>query len=322
MDLIKIGKASDLLMESEKAKEALIDVFGEETMPDSRKHQLSLIQELVRFCEREETEITLVEGIISSLLRNRKPAAEDIMRVLDMLSECQRDLKNYIIEKAHLSAPKSKELNEYYSAISEYVRMKEENTREQRKELVREQIFRTPGLYVTRLFEILQVKFGKEGFSLTSVQQYVNQLSFEKKVITIGGPQGRMRYCFPNPSMITDRPRFYHHVLAYEGIVQEKITNKFIPTRPRKYRDIFLVNGVEIPILLVTDFGKLPNIEKNLIRSYGDFEPFEYLVETEGFTPKDQNFSCDVLRARKVTRVVGEQEEEVWLDKQRATLSS
>lgn len=137
MDLIKIGKASDLLMESEKAKEALIDVFGRETMTDDRRHQLSLIQELVEFCEREETEITLAEGIVSSLLENRKPATEDVIRVLNVLSECQRDLKDYIIEKAHLSAPESKELNEYYSAISEHVRMKEENTREQRKERVR-----------------------------------------------------------------------------------------------------------------------------------------------------------------------------------------
>ena len=123
MDLIKIGKASDLLMESEKAKEALIDAFGGGTMTNDRRHQLSLIQELVEFCEREETEITLVEGIISSLLENSKPATEDVMRVLDMLSECQHDLKDYIIKKAHLTAPESQELNEYYTAISEYVRM-------------------------------------------------------------------------------------------------------------------------------------------------------------------------------------------------------
>lgn len=130
MDLMKIGKASDLLMESEKAKEALIDVFGRGTMTDGRRHQLSMIQELVEFCEREEIEITLVEGVISSLLENRKPAAEDVIKVLNMLGECQRDLKDYIIEKADLSAPKSKELNEYYSAISEYVRMKGGDTGE------------------------------------------------------------------------------------------------------------------------------------------------------------------------------------------------
>jgi hypothetical protein len=130
MDLIKIGKASDLLMESEKVKEALIDAFNRGIMTDDRRHQLSLIQELVEFCEREETEITLVEGIILSLLENRKPPAGDVMSVLDILSECQRDLKDYIIEKAHLSAPESKELNEYYTAISEYVRMKEENMKE------------------------------------------------------------------------------------------------------------------------------------------------------------------------------------------------
>lgn len=124
MDLMKIGKASDLLMESEKAKEALIDAFGRGTMTDDRRHQLSLIQEIAEFCEREETEIILAERVISSLLENRKPAEEDVTRVLDMLRECQRDLKDYIIEKAHLSAPESKELKEYYSAISEYVRMK------------------------------------------------------------------------------------------------------------------------------------------------------------------------------------------------------
>lgn len=124
MDLIKMGKASDLLMESEKVKEALIDAFNREIMTDDRRHQLSLIQEVVEFCEREEREITLVEGVILSLLENRNPAEEDVMGVLDILRECQRDLKDYIIEKAHLSAPESKELKEYYAAISEYVRMK------------------------------------------------------------------------------------------------------------------------------------------------------------------------------------------------------
>ncbi|MBU7026154.1 MAG: hypothetical protein HXS48_04355 [Theionarchaea archaeon] len=136
MDLIKIGKASDLLMESEKAKEALIDAFGQGTVADDIRDNLLLIQEIAEFCEREKMEIALVEGVISSLQRDRKPATEDVMKILDMLSECQRDLKNYINEKAHLSSPKSKEFNEYYSAISEYVRMKEESTRKQRKEFL------------------------------------------------------------------------------------------------------------------------------------------------------------------------------------------
>jgi len=133
MDLIEIGKASDLLMESEKAKEALIGAFSQGAVVDNRRHQLLLIQEIAEFCERGETEITLVEGIIFSLMENRKPTAEDVMKVLNMLSECQRDLKDYVIERAHLSAPKSKEFDEYYSAISEYVKMKEESTGKQRK---------------------------------------------------------------------------------------------------------------------------------------------------------------------------------------------
>ena len=125
MDLMKIGKASNLLMESEKAKEALIEAFGQRTVTDNTRNHLLLIQEIVVFCEREEMEITLVEGIISSLTRGVKPAAEDLRRILNMLSECQCDLKDYIIEKSHISAPKSEEFNEYYSAITEYVKRKE-----------------------------------------------------------------------------------------------------------------------------------------------------------------------------------------------------
>ncbi|MBU7012861.1 MAG: hypothetical protein HXS46_19425 [Theionarchaea archaeon] len=127
MDLTKVGKASEFLMKSEKAKEALIDAFGSGTMKDDIRNRLSLVQEIAEFCERDETEMILVKGVISSFLENRKPTPEDIRETIDILSECQKDLKDYVIEKTHLSSPRSEEFNEYYAAISEYVKAKEES---------------------------------------------------------------------------------------------------------------------------------------------------------------------------------------------------
>ena len=320
MDLVRIGRARDLLMKSEKAKKVLMDTFGQGTVTENTKASLQLIKEIVVFCEREDAEITLVEGIISFFLRNKKPATEDVMRILDILGECQLDLKNYIIEKMYLSGPKSREFTEYYTAISEYVKKREKSTREKRKELVRQQIFQTPGLYITLLVDILQQQFKEDGFSFSSILQYINELSQERKVITIGGPQGRERYCFPDSRTIEDMSRFYHRLFAKRGIVEERVTDRFVLTS--KFRDIFLVNHVEKPLLLLVDYGKLHHIEGNMIVSYGDLEPFEYLVNVEGFTPKDHSLNLDILRARKVDRLVDGREEVVWVDRKRADLFS
>ena len=132
MDLMKIGKARDLFRKSEKAKKALIDAFGQGMVAKDTKNLLFLTKEIAAFCEREDTEITLIDGVISSLLREKKPASEDVIMILDILDGCQRDLKNYIVEKMYLSGPKSKEFTEYYTAISEYVKKKEENTRKEK----------------------------------------------------------------------------------------------------------------------------------------------------------------------------------------------
>lgn len=323
MDLMKVGKARSFLIESGKIKETLIDAFDKGGATNAMGKLLLSMQEIANFCERDEAEIVLIREITSSLLGNIKPTPRDIREVLDILSECQSDLKNFIVEKMRLSAPKSEKFYEYYSAISKYAKMKEESTKERKKELILQQIFQTPGLYVTLLSNGLRKQqFGEEfGFSVSSVWQYVNELSNEKKIITVGGPQGRYRYCFPHPSMIKDRTKYYHEIFPYEGIVQEKVTYKFIQTKVKRFKDIFVVNGVERPILLIVDFGKLHNIEKNMIKGYGDLESFGYL-KNEGFTPLDKEFSMDILRARKVARMINGHEEELWFDKEMANLFS
>lgn len=320
MDLLRVGKARDLLIKSEKAKKALLDAFSQTRVSDSTKDVLLSIEEIASFCERDDTEITLTRGVIQCLLENLKPATDDVILVLDLLNECQRELEGYIVEKMDLFGPKSEKFTEHYTTISEYIKMKEKDPREQRKNLVQQHIFETPGLYVRLLAEILHRKYGEEGFSSSSVLQYINELYLERRIITVGGPQGRERYCFPDPRKITDRTKFYHKVFAIEGVVEKKITMMFTANRPRKFRDLYLANGVITPIILAVDYGKLPHIEKTLIRSYGDLEPFEYFVRTEGFIPQDQRFTMDVLKARKVARVVNGHEEEVWLDKERADL--
>ncbi|MGD2248483.1 MAG: hypothetical protein PVF58_08750, partial [Candidatus Methanofastidiosia archaeon] len=240
------------------------------------------------------------------------------IKVIEMLSECQRDLKNFVQENINPSIRNSKEFTEHYSAIAKYIKEKEENIKEKRKEQIQNQIVETPGLYIKVLTEVLNDKFGKEGFSYSTVLKYLNQLSIERKIITIGGPQGRVKYCFPHPSTIKDRSRYYNRIFGYQGIVEEKITDKFLQESVRKFRDIFLVNHVDQPILLLVDFGKLKNVEGNLIKSFGDLKPFEYLIEQEGFTAQDQVLSIDVLKASLVARMVDGEERHLWLDKKKA----
>ncbi len=133
MDLVKIGKARDLFRKSEKAKKALIDAFGQGAAENDIRTFLPLIKEITAFCEREDSEIILIDGVISSLLRDKRPSSDDAMTILDILDECQRDLKNYIVEKMYLPGPKSREFTDYYKAISEYAKNKEESTRKKRK---------------------------------------------------------------------------------------------------------------------------------------------------------------------------------------------
>ncbi|MGC1119865.1 MAG: hypothetical protein WBA22_02125 [Candidatus Methanofastidiosia archaeon] len=129
MDLMKIGQARDLLMKSEKAKKALIDAFGQGTVTNDTCASLQLIVDTVVFCECDEMELLLVESVISSLSKEMRPPTEDVMKILDILSECQHDLKDYIVEKMYLSEPKSEEFYNYYDALSSFVGKREKTER-------------------------------------------------------------------------------------------------------------------------------------------------------------------------------------------------
>lgn len=121
MDFMKIGKARNLLIESEKAKEALINALRQDTITKSMKNKLLLINEIISFCERDEMDIDFVEAFISSLLEGR-PATDDVMKIFQIMSECQSNLEDYISESIHPSIRGSEEFKDYCSAITEYMR--------------------------------------------------------------------------------------------------------------------------------------------------------------------------------------------------------
>lgn len=321
MNLTKTSKAIELLIESEKAKEALVEAFSQNEISDESKSHLLSMKEIVYFCEQKKRDISLVEMVISSLLENKKLVTEDVMQVLAILTDCQTVMRDFVTGKLHLNGPHSSKFTEYYSVISEHVMKEESIERTKRKELVKQQIFSISGLYIEKLAQVMQIKFGKKGFTYSSVWQYVNELSAEKEIITVGGPQGAYRYCFPNLSNVADRTRFYHKVQGYDGTIEKKVTDRFNLDRARKYWDIFLTNGVSIPILLVVDFGMLHNVEKCQIRLYGDYEPFQYFVQKEHVTTEDPSLNYDIYKARKIDRIVNGDEEEIWFDKEKADLS-
>ncbi len=183
--------------------------------------------------------------------------------------------------------------------------------REKRHRLLVEVLERRPGLYVAELYKEL-LALQRVQVTYTTIWSDVKSLEGHE-LITIGGPQGTPRYCFPHPRIVRNRRAYYGSFLAIEGVVQERITNLFAPTK--SFVDLFLVNSSVKPLILVTKLGVTQkDILGARVKTFGKLHDFGYLQKEQRLRPVERVESHDVLRVFTLTQLRNDTEELVWHD--------
>lgn len=325
--VLQVSRARTFINEFNTIEEALIDAIRDKKISKRNEMRLSHLVDLIKFCDRDEEEIYFANIIIDEIKSGKKLSSKDIAKINEILFECKNDLILYMNKmfsrERLLETHDQEEINRYFTALDYYISKDVITNKEIKKRETKKLIYKYPGLYIKNLAYLLQKKFGKPGLTYESVWNYVNELARENGILTIGGPQGRFRYCFPNPKYIEDRTQYYNKFFGISGVIEKKVTKDFeVIEFQTKYMDFYVVNSNINPILLAVDFNAPIQVDssRTLIKSYGDLEPSSYLIEKQGYRPKNGLSDLDVLFARKVAKVEDSKEEEIWVDLERVYL--
>jgi len=283
------------------------------------KKLVSNLPEILQFCEVDRSEIELADAVTRELIVNPSNVSSiDLNNVYEIINTCKLNLKKYIKEQTidRFVESERERFSKYVDELKRHMFGDElQLDKERKKEEILNLVYSSPGHYIRSLYIYFNKKYRKISYS--AVWNYINELENEEKIITIGGPQGRYRYCFPNPEKIENRAVYYGKCFGIKGVVEKPILDKFrTPELRGPFYNIYLVNSHIKPILLAIPFSVDVDTEIS-IKAYGELEPYSYF-ERLGYIVDDRALKLDVLLGWKVEAIVDGKEVEIWLDEKRA----
>jgi hypothetical protein len=320
--LLKASEGRSMLLLYKPGKEALIQAIEEQNrIKSGTKKRLKSLIKFVNFCERDEKEIELVSTVIDAILKSYKPPPEDIVRSLEIVDMCRNDIVELIKDEFKLGSAlppkKDEEFDQLYSSIISLVGKEEISSKREKIQIIKDLIYGYPGLYITTLWNRTITDFGETGFTYPTIWRYVEELQDEGEIVTVGGPKGSLRYCFPNPSKISDRSFYYNKYFLIKGKIEKQVTHDFNTANIKgKQIEIYLVNSHVKPLFLALDWGALSKLENSFIESYGVLKPYTYLTETKRISPKKGTKKLkglDLMIAYKVSEKINGTEKRSWV---------
>ncbi|MFO7966793.1 MAG: hypothetical protein R6U44_04260 [Archaeoglobaceae archaeon] len=283
---------------------------------------VSNLPQILSFCEVDKGDEELVEAVTKELMENpAKVRSVDLNNTYEIINSCKAELRSYIREQTteRFVEIEREKFSHYVDELKNHVLGEIQVDKEKRKGEAFKLVYNSPGHYIKSIHTYLSRKYGEISYS--AVRNYINELKEEKKIITIGGPQGKFRYCFPHPNIIEDKSFYYGRCFGIEGATEEPVSDKFrTPELSGPFFNIYVVNSNIKPVLLALPYGVSKLESDTSIKAYGEIEPYNYL-ENLGYLPDDNSLRLDVLFGWKVARVSDGEEIEVWLDENRATIS-
>ncbi|MFW6128315.1 MAG: hypothetical protein ACOC6M_03940 [Halobacteriota archaeon] len=320
--LEKISRARIYHSQINRLGEIIFEVIMRRDVNRKELEELvSNLPQILSFCEVDEGDKELVGAVTKELTENPVSVSSiDLSNTYEIINSCKAELKGFIREQTteRFVETERKRFSHYVDELKEHVLGGLQVDKENRKGEAFKLIYNSPGHYIKSIQTYLSRKYGELSYS--AVRNYINELKEEKKIITIGGPQGKFRYCFPHPNLIEDKSMYYGRCFGIEGVTEEPVSDKFrTPELRGPFLNIYVVNSNIKPVLLALPYGVSKLESDTSIKAYGEIEPYKYL-ENLGYLPDDNSLKLDVLFGWKVARVRDGKESEVWLDEKRATL--
>ncbi|HUR62334.1 MAG TPA: hypothetical protein VM286_08250 [Candidatus Thermoplasmatota archaeon] len=178
--------------------------------------------------------------------------------------------------------PANAQARAFEAEILETLRASASELREKRLASLKTYIYKHPGHYVWDVYRRLS---GEALFqvSYTALHSYVRDLADRGDILTIGLRQGIKRYCFPHPSRVQDRSRYFDKLFPVDGTVEREVSEDFSTTSVMAR--IYVVNHLMAPIALVTPADvELPD-EVN-VQGFGPLLPWSKLEQRYGLKAK------------------------------------
>ncbi len=268
-------------------------------------------------------------AVISSALglarEGKASSSSDLARVDSTLEECLRGAYEVLSLAQDTDSPLTADWTDVGTQYTDELRaisggieaVTDLNQRERSIGEVDQLVFRLPGRFIHLIYEELNPTGMRKGFSYGSVRDYVDELVSRGRVLTVGGPQGIPRYCFPHPNQLQSRSKYYGGPFGIPGVIEEDVTNDFDFSRARgSMPEVFLTNQIlNSPILLLARGGNLGGVTGRRTKSYGRIFPFEEMERFFGLRAKNGIQPRDILLAGKVILDEGPGNENVlWSD--------
>jgi len=274
--------------------------------------------EILEFSDMPLSKIELAGVLFKNIVEGSMDLQEeDTQSLLDIIHECKYRLESFVEHHTHSdfvsSTVPTERYERYFRDLMDFLGYGEED--ENLMEIISEIIYKYPGNYITSIYKYVTKNIAK--VSYTTIWRYINDLEAFGKILTIGGPQGNLRYCFPNPKRIRNREEYYGKYFGIQGIVNEKITNHFTTTyKGNKIYDFYIVNSNVVPeVILAVGYGSRITPGSNVeIKAYGLIHSIKYLIESEGYVPETDLSNLDVLFGWRVTLAEDERKGVLWAD--------
>lgn len=257
-----------LLRQHRSAREMFLQLVRGEVPPSA----VGVIGDFLRQANRPESEIVSVTRTASALCLGEKIPDEDIFDAMKHLDSAKDSLYAALAHEYGSAELRPSTTPNWSSLIAK----NDHDGATRRRQVVRDIIYRHPGLYIAEVAHLYQRAIGIEAHYST-VKKYVDELVSSREIVTIGGPQGVLRHCFPNPHNLVDWTAYHYRPFALKGTIDRRLTFDFEQSRG-PWREVFLLNHQSPPTLLSLKFGKvLP--QGSAIECFGVLYPPEKLGE-------------------------------------------
>ncbi len=314
MDLVS------LLEELQKMRKAVF-VVGFSRPSKEAMSRLKSLSDLLAQSDRPRNEIDLVFDVVGDLSEGTNLTPDLAMELDDIILKTQSDIEAELREAYHSTVTVTdtyRQLRERMtSAVAHDLGAARARAKAIRRSVCLEIITDRPGLYIRQVSDWFN-RLHTDTLTYGSIWKYVHELAAEGQILTLGGPQGSPKYCFPQVRDEESRARYYGKPFAAEGVVEREVGESFEPVSPHQFKDFYLLQPEEsAPVILVVAFGALQSVDLGEpVKTFGELNQFGHATQHIGFRYEDgeELGSLDMLVALNVARVENGAEENIWFD--------
>lgn len=272
-------EARTRLKEFERLSVELLEAWrGTEVLDTELEQALDAIEG----CGLGEPEQRQLELVIENLSTGGDVTTKNMQSALEVVAEAKSNL-NEALRLRYRDVSPDDELKELSESIQEEITERE--PRADRLNFIASTVRSNPGLFIKEVWRVYAsqranpVEYG-------TIHKDIDRLEADGRILTLGGPQGRNRYCYPNPQDLDDWSPYYYQPFLVEGTVEEFLTPSYDPIRA-PMKDVFLLNSQVRPTLLLTDLEEFDPPDQRPIRCRGQlFPPTEEDLRDQGLVPR------------------------------------